>query len=310
MSLNIGDRKEHLPYVKAGFAVVSFDLDGNVPDLKRATNAQLAAAATAFRNAEAGMANVQTALDFALKRVPAIDPERVYIAGHSSAATLSLLAATKEPRIKGCIAYAPVTDIPKRLTPAMPQLSPLMPWLADFARDTSPHTHVAELRCPAFLFHAADDSNVPITDSSNFAAELKKTNQNVTFVQVARGDHYDSMISQGIPKGIEWLQKLAGMEVMAVKPPLDNPMPRKPGQNPNPMPAADTKLTKANFDMIQAGMTQGQLVNLLGNPSNTGPTVRVGKFTTQNLIWQENVASITVVMRNGRAFNKSAFGLK
>jgi hypothetical protein len=38
--------------------------------------------------------------------------------------------------------------------------------------------------------------------------EVKKTNPNVTFVQVQRGGHYNSMIQEGIPKTIQWLKAL------------------------------------------------------------------------------------------------------
>jgi dienelactone hydrolase len=209
MKLSPGDQKEHLPYVRAGFAVVSFDLDGPMSD--RATDQQVIAAATAFRSADAGVANARAALDYVLEKVPQIDANRVYIAGHSSAGTLALLAASKEPRIKGCIAYAPCTDVVKRLTsqPAYAGLSRALPWMAAFLSDSSPRTHVAGLKCPVFLFHATDDTNVPVGETVAFANDLKRSNPRVTLEQVPRGGHFDAMIKDGIPKGIDWLQKLS-----------------------------------------------------------------------------------------------------
>ena len=47
-------------------------------------------------------------------------------------------------------------------------------------------------------------------ESARFAADLKRTNPRVTFVEVPRGGHYDSMIREGIPKAIEWFGKLRG----------------------------------------------------------------------------------------------------
>jgi len=38
---------------------------------------------------------------------------------------------------------------------------------------------------------------------------LKKTNPRVTFVRGTHGDHYDSMISEGVPQAIRWLQQLS-----------------------------------------------------------------------------------------------------
>ncbi len=209
MKLGKGDQAEHLPYVRAGFVVVSFEIDGAWPEDAKPSEQQLLAAARAYKKARGGVANAQTALDFALERVPAIDTRRVCVAGHSSAATLALLVASADPRIKACAAYAPATDVVTRVGPeASKALDAAIPGFADFLKWSSPSSHVAELKCPVFLFHASDDTNVPSAQSSAFAAELKKTNTNVTYVEVARGGHYESMIREGIPKGIEWFQKL------------------------------------------------------------------------------------------------------
>jgi dipeptidyl aminopeptidase/acylaminoacyl peptidase len=207
MDLGDGDRPEHYPYVRAGFAVASFEIDGHVPNLRQAPDAVVLQGARAFRDAQAGLANARTALDFVLAKVPQIDPKRVYIAGHSSAATLALLVAEHEPRVKACCAYAPVTDVEARLAPAIPSLDGAIPGYRDFLRFSSPRTHAHKLKCPVFLFHAQDDGNVPIRQSTDFAAQLKKTNPHVTLVRAASGGHYDSMIREGIPKGITWLKQ-------------------------------------------------------------------------------------------------------
>jgi len=64
------------------------------------------------------------------------------------------------------------------------------------------------LKCPVFLFHAQDDRNVPVQQSTDFAALLQKTNSHVTLVTTPNGGHYDSMIREGIPKGIKWFQQV------------------------------------------------------------------------------------------------------
>jgi acetyl esterase/lipase len=158
MNLSEADRPEHMPYVYAGFAVVSYELDGHVDKLDKAPEARILAAAKAFKNARAGLSNARVALDYALAKVPAIDPERIYAAGHSSAATLSLLVAAEDPRIKACVAYAPVTNLPRRLGPAVAELSAKIPGFADFVKESSPSTHVDKLKCPVFLFHSRKDA--------------------------------------------------------------------------------------------------------------------------------------------------------
>jgi dipeptidyl aminopeptidase/acylaminoacyl peptidase len=208
MGLADGDRAEHYPYAKAGFAVASFEIDGHVPNLESAPDAIVLNGARQFRDAQAGIANAKVTLDFILAKVPEIDPSRIHIAGHSSAATLALLAASQEPRITACAAYAPATDVDARLAPAIPALDRAIPGYREFLHFSSPKTHVAELKCPVFLFHAEDDSTIPISQTRQFAALLKKTNPNVTLVTTPKGGHYESMISEGIPKGIEWLRQV------------------------------------------------------------------------------------------------------
>jgi dipeptidyl aminopeptidase/acylaminoacyl peptidase len=195
MDLGDGDRAEHYPYAKAGFIVVSFEIDGHVPD--GAPESAMLKGARQFKDAQAGIANAKVALDFALAKVTNIDDNRIFTAGHSSAATLALLFAEHEPRIKACAAFAPVTDVEDRIGNAVVPLDRSIPGYRDFLRFSSPKTHVAK-----------DDNNVPVRQSTDFAEALKKTNSAVTLVSAARGGHYDSMLREGVPKAIQWFQKL------------------------------------------------------------------------------------------------------
>jgi dienelactone hydrolase len=205
MELGDGDRAEHYPYVRAGFAVGSFEIDGHVP--QGALDAAVFNGARAFRDSRAGLNNANAALDFLLAKVPDLDQNRIFIAGHSSAATLSLLVAEHEPRIKGCVAYCGVSDVEARLARAIAPFDRAIPGYRDFIRFSSPKTHVDKLKCPVFLFHAQDDMNVLVSQTMAFAELLKKTNPDVTVDTSARGGHYQSMINAGIPRGIAWMQK-------------------------------------------------------------------------------------------------------
>jgi dipeptidyl aminopeptidase/acylaminoacyl peptidase len=208
MNMSEGDRSEHYPYVQAGFAVASFDIDGHVPKADKVSDAALLKGAREFRDAQAGLANTKTALDFVLAKVPNIDPNLIYIAGHSSAATLALLVAEQEPRIKGCAAYAPITDVEARVAPFIPQLDRSLPGYREFLRSSSPRTHADRLTCPVLLFYAQDDQDVFVRQCTDFAALLKQTNAQVTLVSASKGGHYNSMVREGIPKGIEWFRQL------------------------------------------------------------------------------------------------------
>jgi dipeptidyl aminopeptidase/acylaminoacyl peptidase len=209
MFLGNGDRPEHLPYVRAGFAVIAYEVDGHMTD--KADDNELTFAARAFKKADAGVANARAALDYAIAKFPAIDPDHIYAAGHSSAATLSLLVSEYEPRIKACIAYAPVCNVVGHLgDQTISSLAKMVPDFREFIENSSPDKSPAKLTCPVFLFHANDDSVVSTTQVMAFATTLKKTNPNVVVVQVSKGNHYDSMIQEGIPKGIQWLKGLSG----------------------------------------------------------------------------------------------------
>ncbi len=200
---------ETLPYAEAGAVVIMFSLDGGIIDLDTATDAQLSLAYDRFRKAAAGTVNARVALEFALAKIPAVDPKKIVVAGHSSAGTLAMLWAAHEPRLAAAIAYCPCTDVPTRLTDFVAQVNgnPLFPDVSNFAQKSSPRTHAAQIQCPVFLFHAFDDSNCPYAESVQFQALLKSSAKNVTLSEPpAFGDHYQPMIDEGIPRAIVWLR--------------------------------------------------------------------------------------------------------
>jgi dienelactone hydrolase len=202
-SLGEGSKVEHLPYVKAGFVVVAYEIDG---DPKDESDEATLEAVTAFKNSNAGLTNQKNALDYALEKVSIINADKIFVAGHSSAATHALLVAANEPRVKGVIAYAPATDIEKFLGENLEIFDEYVSGLKEFLTRSSPINNTEKIKVPVFLFHAKDDSTVSIKITEDFAEKLKKTNSDVTLIKAERGDHYFSMINQGIPKGIEWLK--------------------------------------------------------------------------------------------------------
>ncbi|MCI0360584.1 MAG: prolyl oligopeptidase family serine peptidase [Planctomycetaceae bacterium] len=205
MDLAEEDEPEHTPFVKAGCAVLSYELDG--PCYDDSDLDLMREAYDEFKEARAGLVNARNALDYVLAKVPEVDPARIYAAGHSSAATHALLVAAHEPRLAGVMAYAPATDLPKRMGWTLALYRYTLPGLVDFVTQSSPSTHAAALKRPVFLFHAEDDSNCPIADTRAFADKLKQQGADVKFVTAASGDHYDSMINEGIPAAIQWLRE-------------------------------------------------------------------------------------------------------
>ena len=218
-------------------AVVFYSIDGGVDDLESASNSEFLAGYNKFRAAGAGVVNGRNALEYVLAKVPQVDPKRIYCAGHSSAGTLSLLLAQHEPRIRACVAFAAASDVEKRLEEVTSNFAmrQMFPGLVEFVKQSSPKTHVAEFQCPVFLFHALDDGNVPASDSRAFAAALQNAGKQVTLRTVPIGNHYQSMIDQGIPQAIAWLQQEqgAGSGEMSKPATIPSPTPTEMAQQPN-----------------------------------------------------------------------------
>src|SRR5262249_41924296 len=203
MALADGDRREHVPYVQEGFAVVAYELDGPI---RGRSEAQIAEAIDAFRKANEGVDNAKAAIDYALAKVPQVDSRRIYAVGHSSAATLALQVAEQDERVAACVAFAPAVSVGDWLAPLAAALDQRQPGTMDVLRRAAPDANAARLNAPTMLFYAADDDVVPTAKIATFANELRKTNPNVKLITVPSGGHYASMIKQGIPTAIAWLQ--------------------------------------------------------------------------------------------------------
>jgi dienelactone hydrolase len=206
---------EALPYAEAGFAVVLYSIDGEDPeeettDEKRGE--EMKRAYEAFRAAGAGTVNGRNAFEFVLRRIPVVDPGKVYAAGHSSAATLALLVAAHEPRLKGCIAYAPALDIEGHFSDLlnMAGIDEGLPGVEYFAKRSSPMTHAGRIQAPVFLFFAEDDTVAPLDPIDAFMGKVRASNPDVSLKVVKEGGHYNSMIREGIPAGIEWIRAQEG----------------------------------------------------------------------------------------------------
>jgi dienelactone hydrolase len=205
MKLADGDRPEILPYVRAGFAVLAFELDGAEPDGARRGGLPPWPSMQAFLRARAGLVNGEVALAFLRAKVPEVDRGRLYVAGHSSAATFALVFAEHSRDLKGCVAYAPDVDIAAHLDAARLDglrrrgLGPL------FTR-FSPRDGEGDLSCPVYLFHARDDDQLPSAATAAFADRLRGMGKAVTFDLADGSNHYETMIRDGLPRGVAWLK--------------------------------------------------------------------------------------------------------
>jgi dienelactone hydrolase len=198
---------EHLPYVRAGFAVVAYTLDGALPSNGEEDVATFQRSYESFKAARGGVINGRNALEFVLSEVPEVDPNRIFSAGHSSAGTVALLLAQHDRRIAGCAAFAPATDVASFQVEMLSFFGDQFAGINEFAARASPRRHVERLICPTLVFHALDDDVVEVTESQEFVnAAHQEGNPNVYLSTVASGGHFDPMINVGIPTAIEWFK--------------------------------------------------------------------------------------------------------
>ena len=200
------DRPEHVPYVRAGFAVMAYELSGAMAEEKKSyTYGEMKEPVTRFMEAEGGLINGRTAIDYVLSKVPEVDPGQLFACGHSSAATVALNLARGDGRIRACCAYAPGVDVEKWWNNA-DKMERVVPGFRAFPAKHSPLRHVAEFNCPVYLFHADDDSLVSLADTQEFVEAMQAAGKKITFERVATGEHYQSMIDKGIPGGIKFME--------------------------------------------------------------------------------------------------------
>lgn len=218
--LGDGDHPEALPWANAGYVVIQVALPGAIADPERVTGGEVKRTFAEFSLARAGLGCVEQVLASISQEMPQVDPRRIAAVGHSSAGTLALLAAESNPEIKACVAFAPCTDVTEFHRDNFAVLEPVIPTVRKFCSDYSPINHVDRLQCPTFFFQADDDSVTPVAGAIRFVDAAKEKGKLIEFVRVPTGDHYESMISQGIPTAIEWLDATFA-RVIAPRPAAD-----------------------------------------------------------------------------------------
>jgi len=212
MRLTKDDRAEHLPYVRAGYAVVSFDIDGFSPP--KATPTQRLEALRAFHDAQAGVANARAATNYMLATYPSLR-RQIVTSGHSSGGTLALLTAAYDPRVNAVIAFAAPTDIRAFASKAdLLAIEKLLPKYKVFLQDSSPLVLRKGLaQIPMFLFHTADDRMVSPEHTKRMMAPGRALHPVTRRVLIPSGGHYKAMLNPGMPTAMKWLANLPKSDI-------------------------------------------------------------------------------------------------
>ncbi len=209
MALGPSDEEEALPYAQAGFVVVLYSLSGDLPNTPTGY-LKITTAIPEYMSSDGGLLNAHDAMEFATKQLQEVDPNQLYCAGHSSAATMALVLAQRESRIKGCVAFAPVTDIGGFVSQeAFQAAAGQFAGFESFVETHSPMNFPAP-QCPTLIYHAQDDEVVPVSQSRAYVAAK---GDGVKLMVVPNGTHRSAMIHGGQATAIQWLKENAGAKV-------------------------------------------------------------------------------------------------
>lgn len=211
--LEAGDEAEHIPWVKAGFAVVAYELSGD-PGSDEATNAQMKVAAEEFRAAKSGLTNARVAMAYAKEKASFVDPRRFYTAGHSSAGTMALYVAEMDPQVKAVAAFMPAVDVRAWLGPQginVIQQAEIVPNAGEYVTRISPSTYVDRLSQPVFLAYVGNDDPGITKSAEKFCQEMREKGKDITTLRIPTGEHYQSMIDDALPMAVDWLTMVNSM---------------------------------------------------------------------------------------------------
>lgn len=128
--------------------------------------------------------DVLAAADY-LQAKPYVDPQRIYLGGHSTGGSLVMLVAASTNRFRAVFAFGPVEDVSGYNEPN---------WVPISNSDTkeltlrSPLAWLHSIQCPTLVFEGA---NHPGNASSLTAMQRANSNPLVQFQLVPRKDHFN-----------------------------------------------------------------------------------------------------------------------
>ncbi|HSI33060.1 MAG: alpha/beta hydrolase family protein [Phycisphaerae bacterium] len=125
--------------------------------------------------------DVLAAADFLAKQ-PGVDPQRIYLGGHSTGGTLALLVAECSPRFKAVFSFGPVGDV----SGYGPEYLPFDATDAKAVSVRSPMYWLPDITSPTFVIEGVNQGNV---DSLR---AMKQVNENpaVRFFEVPGANHF------------------------------------------------------------------------------------------------------------------------
>ena len=210
------DVRDPVNYAKAGYAIIAYDVDGAIDTIERINHTQSLDAREklifidlikAYKASDAGVLNAKLAIDYAVARIPQIDPNAMYAAGTGSGGTISLMVAATDNRIKAAIVNSPFTNLPGKYSSLMETVSKSVPGYKEFIDRSSPHNNIDKMTKPIFIFHDDNLTDISLEDTTNFVAAVKQKNSVISFTHERDREFRDnySSHSSSVKQSIEWL---------------------------------------------------------------------------------------------------------
>jgi dipeptidyl aminopeptidase/acylaminoacyl peptidase len=130
------------------------------------------------------------ALNYLAKR-PDVDPQRIYVAGHSAGGTIAALTAESSRRVRAAAAVGALVDLRgavERFRQPIFEQAPFQ-WSDPNENDLrSPARHLAELHCPLALHYGAQETDL-IEIARPMVSAAKALNKPVTLKVFPGADH-------------------------------------------------------------------------------------------------------------------------
>ncbi|WP_310489482.1 hypothetical protein, partial [Chamaesiphon sp. VAR_69_metabat_338] len=208
-------REEYIEYIKAGYAVMAYDVDGAIQDMSKANEEPLLRDPDKIvtyrlkehKASDGGVLNTKLAIDYAIARIPQIDPNAIYTGGTGSGGTIALMAAAADNRVKGAIVFNPVTDIPKKFPRLIENISKVVTRYPEAIERFSPYQNALKINKPLFIFQDDISTMNSAEDTNSFIELVSKSNSAVTFFHtpVPPDFRYTIQPPAGNKQSIEWL---------------------------------------------------------------------------------------------------------
>lgn len=200
------DKEQMELFAKAGIGVVAFDVPGAWED--NATLDELGAELDRHMEALGGVKTGRSVLDFVLARIPQVDPDRIWAAGEGPAATLALLLAQADGRVRAVVAFDPVTDMAAYAqSEEMGFLFHLRPQLKDFLLARSPGTGLDRLRCPVLLYHDTFSHAGNFSSLEVFYMHCLRYQKDVAMVDTLDVDPVHAGLGLRTSRALAWFKK-------------------------------------------------------------------------------------------------------